>query len=195
MTESALGNNTMSERKEYPVKSWFDTRLEKRASPIDGMGIFATDTIHAGERLQIVGGIVFTIEEWRAGTVPLDPSRAYNEAQLDEDLFLAMPIDEDLNYFFNHSCDPNSWGEIARREIQAGEEITTDYALEITSPDYCLEPCACGSPLCRQKITGSDWKLPELQERYRGHFAPFLERRIVQLQQSVFNQPEDINND
>jgi hypothetical protein len=162
----------------YLQKSWFDPRLEKRASPIHGTGIFATHLIHAGERLVIPGGIVFSTAEWTAGKVPLDPSRAYNEVQIDDDLFLAMPIDEDLNYYFNHSCDPNFWGNVARRAIQEGEEITTDYALGIVHEGYCLDPCRCGSALCRQRVTGNDWTLPELQRRYHGQFAPFVERWI-----------------
>jgi hypothetical protein len=36
----------------------------------------------------------------------------------------------------------------------------------------------CGSPLCRRLITGADWRLPTLQERYCGHFSPFINRRL-----------------
>ena len=162
----------------YPEKSWFDPRLEKRASPIHGTGIFATSAIAAGELLVIAGGIVFTEEEWKAGSVPLDPAKRYNEGRIDELYLIANPIDEDMSYFFNHSCDPNFWWPYARHDIQAGEELTYDYALEMIDERYVLEPCVCGSSLCRRRVTGNDWKLPELQRRYRGHFAPFTERRI-----------------
>ena len=27
-------------------------------------------------------------------------------------------------------------------------------------------------------MTGDDWKLPELQTRYAGHFSPYIQRRI-----------------
>jgi hypothetical protein len=67
---------------------------------------------------------------------------------------------------------------IARRDIQPGEELHGDYALWESEPDYRLEPCACQSLLCRTTITGNDWMRPELQARYRGHFLPFLNRRI-----------------
>jgi hypothetical protein len=69
----------------------------------------------------------------------------------------------------------------AWRDIQAGEEITTDYALCIAAPQYRLEPCRCGSPLCRGCVTGNDWKLPDLQHRYRGCFTHYIERLIQQL--------------
>ncbi|MBV9790828.1 MAG: SET domain-containing protein-lysine N-methyltransferase [Chloroflexi bacterium] len=167
----------------YPEQSWFDPRLEKRSSPIHGTGIFATQFIRAGERIAIPGGIVVTSQDKAAGNVKLDPTKAYNEAQLDDNVFLLMPIDEDLYYFFNHSCDPNFWGETTRRDIAPGEEITTDYALEIADDDYCLAPCRCGSPLCRQHVTGNDWQRPELQARYDGKFAFFIQRRIEDLRQ------------
>jgi hypothetical protein len=82
----------------------------------------------------------------------------------------------------NHSCDPNLWFAdeltlVARRDIAAGEELTIDYALGTVDPAWRLI-CHCGSPLCRKLITGDDWKLPELQKKYAGHFSPFINERI-----------------
>ena len=52
------------------VTMWFDRRLAMRASPIHGIGTFATDAIHAGERLiWVTGGIVYTSDDWRTGRV------------------------------------------------------------------------------------------------------------------------------
>ena len=31
------------------------------------------------------------------------------------------------------------------------------------------------------KVTGNDWTLPELQERYQGYFSTYLARRIAAL--------------
>ncbi|MCL5006979.1 MAG: SET domain-containing protein-lysine N-methyltransferase [Patescibacteria group bacterium] len=86
-------------------------------------------------------------------------------------------------YFINHSCDSNTWMAdaftlIARRDIKRGEEITADYALwenENYSSDW---QCVCGSPFCRGHITGDDWRLPEVQKRYRGHFSPLINKKI-----------------
>ncbi len=36
-------------------------------------------------------------------------------------------------------------------------------------------------PLCRTVIRGNDWRRPELQLRYAGHFATFLEARIQRI--------------
>lgn len=165
----------------YPERSWSDPRLEKRESPIHGCGVYATAPIKAGELLHRFGGMVFTSAEQPAIQARLDPGIPYNEGKLDDDLYIVMPVDDDLNYFFNHSCDPNFWGDTARRDIAAGEEITMDYAVEFDDADYLLEPCRCGTALCRGRLAGDDWRRPDLQERYQGHFFPFLERKIQAL--------------
>ena len=161
----------------YPEQGWFDPRLERRPSAVHGHGVFATAPIAAGERIQVVGGLVFTGAERPQVRDRLEPGVAYNEGQLDDDLWVLNPVDEGLNYFFNHSCDPNSTGEVARRDIAAGEEVTMDYAIEMDG-DYELAPCRCGTALCRGGVTGSDWQRPELQERYGDEFPPFLRRRM-----------------
>jgi SET domain-containing protein len=159
-----------------PVTMWFDRRLVMRTSPIHGTGTFATHAIRAGERLiWVTGGIVYTSEDWRTGRVQLDGEQ-YNEGQIGDDLFIATP--KSLYYYVNHSCDPNILNYMAWRDIQAGQEITTDYAYCEASPGYRLEPCVCRSALCRGRVTGDDWKLPELQRRYRGYFTPHIERLI-----------------
>jgi hypothetical protein len=79
----------------------------------------------------------------------LPPGVPYNEGQLDDDLWVLNPVDEGLNYFFNHSCDPNSTGEEARRDIAAGAELTMDHAIEMDG-DHELSPCRCGTALCRR---------------------------------------------
>ena len=76
----------------------------------------------------------------------------------------------------NHSCDPNTWFAGDTRwsraaTIAAGEELTYDYATGSTEPDFVLY-CHCETYRCRQVIEGDDWQIPQLQQRYAGHFAP-----------------------
>lgn len=68
----------------------------------------------------------------------------------------------------------------ARRDITASEELTLDYALFSVAPEWRME-CHCGNAFCRGVVTGNDWRLPELQERYAGHFSPFINARIATL--------------
>ena len=67
------------------------------------------------------------------------------------------------------------------RDIAAGEEITFDYAMSDVT-DYDEFQCDCGTPNCRGMFRGSDWRRPELWERYAGYFSPYIQRRIERLE-------------
>jgi uncharacterized protein len=89
-----------------------------------------------------------------------------------------MLPDRSPTHFANHNCDPSLWHlsqyEVAtRRTIDAGDELTIDYATNSGDPSFTME-CTCGSPLCRGTITAEDWRRPELQDRYEGHWIPAL---------------------
>lgn len=94
------------------------------------------------------------------------------------------PLYEELiEDYVNHSCDGNAWYEgddllVAMRDIQAGEEIYYDYALTENHPDFAFPKCLCGKEKCRGRITGNDWKLPELQEKFGRHFLPHVLKSI-----------------
>ena len=83
--------------------------------------------------------------------------------------------------FSNHSCEPNLGvaGQVifvAMRDIEAGEELTHDWAM--TDDDQNSMECHCGASTCRGTVTGQDWHRPDLQEKYRGFFSWYLERKI-----------------
>lgn len=103
-------------------------------------------------------------------------------ALIAEGVYLAARPDEpwSADDFMNHSCDPNVWMEdevtlATRRDVDAREELTADYALWGSDGEWV---CACGSPVCRRTITADDWRLPDVQSRYAGHFSPFVAERI-----------------
>jgi len=93
----------------------------------------------------------------------------------------------EATYFQNHSCDPSTWWVspfvlTARRDLQPGDEVTYDYGTsECDEFQISIERCLCGSPLCRTQITGEDYLLPTLIERYGAHFQPYLLRRQHKL--------------
>jgi uncharacterized protein len=155
-------------------------KTEARPSPIHGTGLFAAQPIAAGEIVAVKGGHVLTGSQWAA----LEPTLGSAEIQIADDLFMA-PVRPDHRessmLYTNHSCDPNLaiQGQIvlvAMRDIAPGEELTIDWATT-DDGDYALD-CRCGSPRCRRTVTGKDWTKPELQERYRGWFCWFLQRKI-----------------
>ncbi len=180
--EEALKN------KHYRASEWIDPRVEIRRSPIADSGMFARAAINEGETVVVWGGgTVFTKADIEAGKVDDDST-----VPIGEGVYLGSPMgtynrDEDLSDFMNHACDPNVWmtDEVtltARRPIQPGEELTADYTLwKDDEQSVVAWECCCGSPLCRHRITGKDWQLPELQQRYDGHFSPFLNERIQKL--------------
>ena len=104
--------------------------------------------------------------------------------QVEEGLFLVAPSSEPAEHF-NHSCAPNAAmsGQIAlaaRCNIAAGEEVCFDYAM-CDGLAYDEFDCDCGAPACRGRVTGEDWRRPELWARYPRGFSPFLQRRIDRL--------------
>ncbi len=155
-------------------------KTEVRPSPIHGQGLFTRTAITAGEIVAVKGGHVLTGSEWAA----LEPALGAADIQIAEDLFIA-PVREDHRtgsmLYTNHCCDPNLaiQGQIvlvAMRDIDAGEELTIDWAT--TDDGDHRMTCRCGSPRCRGTVTGKDWMKPELQEHYRGWFCWFLQRKI-----------------
>lgn len=163
--------------------TWVDPRVEVRASAIAGRGTSAREPIHAREIVEIWGGVRITNEE--LDSIAASGER-YNSAAIGEGVNLLFARDDPFG-FDNHSCDPNLWVRdartiVARRDIARDEELTVDYALFTVTSSWVMEcPCRCGSPLCRHSITGDDWRRPELQERYRDHFSPFINERIRSL--------------
>jgi hypothetical protein len=167
--------------------SWIDSHLEVRPSSIHGRGVFTTEKIAAGEVLMIWGGALFSLAEVYAGK-----AEAHSFAAIFEGVFLGHPAGQgnSTDDFVNHSCDPNVWmlDEVtvaACREIAAGEEITADLVIW-WDPDEAgvTWECCCGAPNCRKIFTSRDWRRPELQEKYRGHFVPYISQRIEALRRA-----------
>jgi uncharacterized protein len=169
--------------KTYRMTSWYDARVEIRPSVIQGGGMFARRPIQAGEIVAIVGGTVMTEGEFHAY---IATTSRFNATQIGERLHLVDLIQapEAVAGSINHSCDSNLWLQdevtmVARRAIASGEELTLDYALTTVESDWQLDqPCQCGTTACRHRIRGTDWQLPDVQLRYAGHFAPFINERI-----------------
>ena len=158
---------------------WLDPRIDVAPSDIQGQGLFARAAIAEGEVVVRLGGEVLTDEEFRVRIVNL---KKYSALAIDDGLNLLIG-DDSPTTFGNHSCDANLWMAdavtlIARRPIAAGEEVTVDYATHTADLAWSMT-CNCGSPSCRQVVTHEDWRRPDVQARYAGHFSPFLNRRIA----------------
>ena len=153
-------------------------KVERKKSALNNIGYFAKEDIKKGEIVFIRGGHILTKEELFSSSV------INSYFPVSDDYFLAAKTkeeEESIKLYINHSCNPNVGlhGEItfiAMRNIKKGEELTVDYAF-IDNEDYSFK-CTCGSDNCRGTITGFDWKIKELQEKYYDYFAQYLKDKI-----------------
>lgn len=167
-----------------PPTSWLSPRLMVRPSGIQGLGLFTLGPIAVGEPVSVMGGRVMTDEDFARFIATAD---RWSAAAIDDGLNLVQDRDDPLARG-NHSCDPNLWMAdeltlVARRAIPANEEATVDYGLMTVDEEWSMA-CHCGSVTCRGTISGADWRRQDLQSRYRGHFSPFIQRRITMRTQS-----------
>lgn len=155
--------------------------MEVRNAGEKGQGVFAKELVKKGEHFHIPDGVIRTNKEIEAAG-----QRGYDLCfQIDENHCLC-PKDFDhpsAEWLTNHSCDPNTASllsiheSVTLQDILPGEEVTIDYGTFDDDPNYSME-CLCGAKNCRGVITGNDWKLPELQEKYRGYFQKNIQDKI-----------------
>jgi hypothetical protein len=161
-----------------------DARLAVRDSPIDGRGLFFTDRLRAGTVVLRLGGRLVSSADLDAliRRADADADAPYvDTVTVYDDAHLVLPPGTPI-HFGNHSCDPTLWHvgpyEVAtRRGVAAGDEATVDYGT-VSGADGFRMACRCGAAACRGEVTSVDWTRPELQDRYRGHWVPALQRRI-----------------
>lgn len=96
----------------------------------------------------------------------------------------------------NHNCEPNAgrlgpFTFVAMRNIQPGDEITTDYSILEVNPRWQLR-CNCGSKHCRGTV-GSIHSLPlALAEKYWKYIPAFMHRIYIDHARQIYNLPDEI---
>lgn len=163
------------------MSSWFNPKTEKRASGIQGRGLFARAAMAAGEIVAVKGGTIMDSAALALVREQISPA----ELQIEDNLYIApaSAAEVEANLMcLNHSCSPNVGvrGQITfvtMRDVPADAELTIDYAMIDGDPSERME-CSCGASNCRRVITGDDWRLPELRRRYAGYFSRYLEDRF-----------------
>lgn len=112
-------------------------------SSIQGKGLFATQLIKKDETVVTWHPKVLTKEE--ASQLPVDEQKHYLYPDGDKMLWMQPP-----ERYINHSCNANTHvvgqSDVASRDIQPGEEITSDY-IDVETEDFV---CVCGSKNCRK---------------------------------------------
>ena len=162
------------------VSSYITPKARKGvASGIEGRGLAALASIGPGEIVAIKGGHVVT-----AAVLRSLPERLQNSEIQIADGFHLVALEEaeyePVMLFINHSCEPNvgfagNTVLVAMRDISAGEELTTDYAL-FNDYDGAME-CRCGTPSCTARsAAGTGSARP--QRKYGSYFSSYLLRRL-----------------
>lgn len=148
-----------------------------------GRSVVTSCSLPSGSILAVWGGTTYDAASFFQ--LPMD--RRQISVQIEDHLFLVPEIEGPAEWI-NHSCLPNAGmcGQIvlqAMRDILPGEQICYDYAMSDGSP-YDEFECSCGAETCRHRVTGNDWMLSELWDRYEGSFSPYLQRRIDSLRKA-----------
>ena len=170
----------MSRTERDEVRCYRSPKIEVRSNGLEGRGIFAKTKIEKGEVVAVKAGHIITADELDEITLSVGDYAL----QIHDGLYLGPRSRDEverMTIFINHSCCPNVGFQgqiiyVAMREINSGEELCHDYSMERTD-DYALE-CRCGSKYCRGRVTGNDWRRPDLQERYGNHFSSYVLEKI-----------------
>jgi hypothetical protein len=143
-------------------------------SPVQGKGIFASKNFRRGE-------LILEIDDSHVVTDESKLTPEQHEFDLDylADKTILMQSPEK---YINHSCDPTAYVKtrqgirqvLAMRDIQKGEEITYDYAVNGDNDGAFV--CRCGSKNCRKIYQGNFFKLPE---ELQVHYLPYLDDWFV----------------
>jgi len=146
-----------------------------RRSAIHGACLVATAPIPAGVAVWELDEPMYSWAEVESWDDKRREAFDWYGFQCGEDLY-SLP--EGLSREMNHSCDPNTWWRgstilVARRDIEAGEEISYDYTTCEVANAFEME-CSCGSPLCRGTISNRDYLDPEWQTRYGLNLPPHM---------------------
>jgi SET domain-containing protein len=143
----------------FVSQGWQDAVYVK-TSPIHGLGVYARRAFATGE------AILARDERPVTEDAPLDESRGEFEYHCDwleagRQVYLGFP-----ERHVNHSCDANAFHKrldgvthvVALQSIRAGEEITSNYSIDLW--DARAWRCNCGSPRCLGLVPGSFFALP-----------------------------------
>ena len=161
---------------------WITRGIDRRRSQIHGRGLFTKSAIPPGETVMILNGLLFSVAAVRAGKAREDSVTGYCEGY-----YIGSPVarPKSLDEYLNHSCNPNLWlvdalTIVARTYIEPDQELTFDYSTwEIDEQWNLGAACNCLEAECRKTITGKDWRLASVQDKYGDHILPCLQQRTT----------------
>jgi len=121
--------------------------VDIRSSRIHGKGLYAGRFFKAGD-VVLRWKLDQRIDSTDLANLPAEERKYLHP--LDEKTFVVLQAPE---RYVNHSCNNNTavrhCSDVAVRDIQVGEEITSDYSSDGSGQSFA---CSCGANNCRQVI-------------------------------------------
>jgi uncharacterized protein len=165
---TSRGGTSLAERETSSIQVPHENVLLRRTVDGKGDAVLATRPFAAGDTV-MVGFLIGALTGNDSHATQVGPDRWARHGGLGPKV--------------NHSCDPNcgvrlnegqAFDFVARRPIDAGQELTFDYAMRNFTIDHFPAVCLCGTAQCRGSITG--WKdLPATRKADYGELvAPYL---------------------
>lgn len=131
-----------------------NSKVEVRSDHELGKGLFAKEDIAKGEFIGGLYGLFYEADS----SMALPEDVRDHLMQCGDKFYRGNEFADEAVQYLNHSCDPNCGVQglfdfVAMRDIKAGEEITTDYAMQDDSNwEVPGGGCLCGSKGCRNDI-------------------------------------------
>lgn len=137
--------------------------IEIHESPIEGKGLFTKVPIKKGLQVWISRGAepveskIYTDAEFKEFMDwCMKNGKEWDAVALGDGTHRAAISDRDNHpeNYGNHSCEPNlDKDHVALRDIEAGEELTVDYA-QFSAKDWQMQ-CSCNAHTCRKIVKGT----------------------------------------
>ncbi|MCB0619460.1 MAG: SET domain-containing protein [Saprospiraceae bacterium] len=148
-----------------------------------GYGVFATEFIPAGTIVYVKDLLEVEVTQSAFAILPLALQEVVNKYSYIDEHGVRI-VSWDFAKYVNHCCQPNTMStgygfEIALRDIQAGEEITDEYALFNLEEDMSL---SCSKPGCRGRVSPVDVDL----------YAQQWDQQIRRVLDKVFDLPQPL---
>ena len=155
--------------------SWFSTVIHpdtclRLVDESTGYGVFATRPIARGTVVWLHDELDQVLSPAAVASLPAalrGQAERYGYVNANGDVVLCW----DHARYMNHSCEPTTTSigtlmEIARRDLEVGDELTCEYGLAHVIERFA---CLCGAPRCRGTLESTD--LPALWQRWDAEAA------------------------
>lgn len=156
-----------------------NSKVEVRTNPELGRGVFAKERIKKGE---FIGGLYGAFHE---AEQCMDLPEEYRDhvMQCGEHIWRGNETVQEAVQYLNHSCDPNCGVQglfdfVALKDIEAGQELTTDYAMQDDSNwQVPGGVCLCGAANCRGDILPYRQLAKEEKDAYKAYVSHWILHR------------------